>query len=342
MLDIFRSDAFGVTTLTDSINTMPYKPGRLGALGLFRSKGIRTTTVTIEEKNGTLRLIQTSPRGGVPSNEGKVKRTARSFPVPHLERESNITADECQNVRQFGSEDQTLAVQTLVDEQQATLRQAHEVTLERHRMGALQGIILDADGDQLINLFTAFGVSQHTGVIAVDDASDDGDNLRRQIRGLQREIEDELKAERALVTGYRAFCGPDFIDNLRSDVGVVNTLRYADPNALRENQAEGAAFNFGGVAWEEYRGSVEDEDGDSQDFVADDEAYLVPVGPDVFRTYFAPADFIEAVNTLGLPIYTKILPDPSGANRFVKVHTQSNPLCLNVRPRAVIKLTITT
>jgi hypothetical protein len=340
MLDIFRSDAFQVTTLTDLINHAPYAPGRLGPL--FRSRGIRTTTVTIEEKTGILRLIQTSPRGGVPSSEGKVKRTARSFPVTHLERESNITADEVQNVREFGSEDGTRAVQSLVDEQMAMLRQAHEVTLERHRMGALQGIILDADGSTLIDLFTAFGVSQNTGVLAIDDASDAGDNLRRQIRGLQREVEDELGADRAMVTGYRAFCGPDFIDNLRSDVGVVQTLRYADPNALRENQAEGVAFNFGGVAWEEYRASVEDEDGNSQDFVADDEAYLVPVGPDLLRTYFAPADMMKAVNTLGLPVYAMLLPDPSGADRFVKVHTQSNPLCLNLRPRAVIKLTITT
>jgi hypothetical protein len=135
MLDIFRSDAFQVTTLTDLINHAPYAPGRLGPL--FRSRGIRTTTVTIEEKTGILRLIQTSPRGGVPSSEGKVKRTARSFPVTHLERESNIDADEVQNVRAFGSEDGTRAVQR--PRRRAPGRccaQSHEVTMEHMRAWA--------------------------------------------------------------------------------------------------------------------------------------------------------------------------------------------------------------
>jgi len=66
----------------------------------------------------------------------------------------------------------------------------------------------------------------------------------------------------------------------------------------------------------------------------------VPEGTSIFQTAFAPADFLEAVNTVGLPIYVKQAPDPSGLNRFVRLHSQSNPLALNTRPRAVVKLTI--
>ena len=49
----------------------------------------------------------------------------------------------------------------------------------------------------------------------------------------------------------------------------------------------------------------------------------------------------ETVNTVGLPIYAKMAVDEA-LNRWAKVHTQSNPLALCLRPRAVIKVTLPT
>lgn len=335
MLDVFKSDAFSVTQLTASILKAPFKPGRIGALGLFREQGIRTTTVVIEEKDGELTLIQTSPRGGPASTIGNKKRTARSFTVPHLERESKVLADEVQNVRAFGSENATDAVQAIVDERLARLRAMHEVTLEHMRASALQGVVLDADGSTLFNLFTEFGVVQQTATLDPDPSTDNGDQLRGEIVAAQRLIEAELGA--APIAGYRAFCGKDFFDSLRGDKGITATLRYADPASLLTQQLNARTFNFAGVQWEEYRGST-----GGTAFVADSEGYLFPEGvPDLFVTYFAPADFIEAVNTIGLPIYAKQVADPE-LNRWVKVHSQSNPLAMCTMPRAVIKLGLAT
>jgi len=96
-----------------------------------------------------------------------------------------------------------------------------------------------------------------------------------------------------------------------------------------------SGFTFGGVTWEEYRGSVS-----GQAFVNTAVAFIVPVtGPSINVTHFAPADFIETVNSLGLPLYAKQAPDPSGLNRFVNLHSQSNPLAMCLRPRSVIKCT---
>jgi hypothetical protein len=58
----------------------------------------------------------------------------------------------------------------------------------------------------------------------------------------------------------------------------------------------------------------------------------VPEGTSIFRTYFAPADFMEAVNTIGLPLYAKMVVDDE-LQRWVKLHTQSNPLAMCLRPR---------
>lgn len=338
MLDVFRGDAFSVVSLTDAILKAPYKPGRIGALGLFRSRGITTTTVTVEEKAGRLELIQTTPRGGPGTSIGSQKRTARSFVVPHLEKDSKVMADEVQNVRAFGSETAMDSVQEIVNERLADLRAMHEVTLERHRASAIQGIVLDADGSPIYNLFTEFGVSQQTATLSPDANTDNGDFLRGEVVAAQRLIESELGAEP--MGRYRAFCGAEFFDALRADLGVVETVRRANPQSLLQAGliAPGVrAFEFADVIWEEYRGSV-----GGQAFFADDEAYLLPDGvPSLFETYFAPADFIETVNTIGRPIYAKTSIDDD-LQRWVRIHTQSNPLSLCLRPRAVVKLTITT
>lgn len=62
-LDIFSNSAFSVISLTDAINKVPFVPGRIGQLGLFDETGIVTTSVMIEEREGSLNLIETTSRG---------------------------------------------------------------------------------------------------------------------------------------------------------------------------------------------------------------------------------------------------------------------------------------
>lgn len=324
MLDIFRDDAFSTVSLTDAILKAPHKPGRIGQLGLFRSRGITTTTAVVEEKNGRLSLIESSPRGGPGSTIGAERRTARSFAVPHFERDSTILADSVQNVRAFGSENALEAVQSIVDERLADLRAMHEVTLEYLRIGAIKGLILDGDGaTTLFNLFTEFGVSQQT--VDIDLGSDP----RNECVAIQRLIEAELGAEP--VSGYHAFCGDAFFDTFIANSQVKDALKYQESVLLRSDVRAG--FQFGGITWENYRGSV-----GGVDFVDDDDAYVFPIGTSIFSTYFAPADFLETVNTVGLPVYAKVALDTE-LQRWAKIHTQSNPLALCLRPRAVVKVT---
>src|SRR4051812_7848333 len=97
-LDVFNSDAFSMTSLTDAINKRDYKPGLLGQLGLFAAKGIPTTTLFVEEKSGQLRLVQTSARGGPGAAVGANLRTARAFRIPHLQQNGTVLADSVQNI----------------------------------------------------------------------------------------------------------------------------------------------------------------------------------------------------------------------------------------------------
>jgi len=334
-LDVFNGDAFSLHTLTDTINSLPHKPGRLGALGLFKERGVSTTSINVESKDGRLTLVQTSQRGGPAADPvGQNKRGLRTFNMQHLERDSTVQAGEIQGVRAFGQENVLQTVQDIVNERLQEIKDAMEVTHEYHRVGALQGLILDADGSTIYNLFTEFGVAQQTYDF---ELTDDGLDVRAAIIAAKRLSEGVLGGR--MVNGYRAFCGSDFFDALVGHPVVAESFKYQEGQVLREDLRDG--FTYGGVVWEEYRGSVSKPDsvgGGTATFIDADQAFLVP-NAEIFVTRFAPADYEETVNTIGLPYYAKQVPDVSGKNKYRLVTAQSNPIHLNLRPRAVIKLT---
>ena len=336
-LDVFDSDTFSMHTLTATINKLKYQPMRLGQLTLFQEAGVRTTSLDVEEQSGRLSLIQSSARGGAaPDPLGQNKRTLRTFKVYHFERDSKVLADEVQGIRAFGSETELQTVEALVTERLGELRPAHEVTLEYHRVNAMRGYNLDADGATLKNLFTEFGVSQQTKDFVFTTSTTD---VRKVIVEAKRLAEDELGGQ--VVTAWRAFCSSQWFDAFAGHANVVDALKYQQSLTLRQDIRDG--FEYGGVIFEEYRGSVSKPDsvgGGTAAFVEDNVAYLVPfTAPSIFITRFAPADYEETVNTLGLPMYAKQVADPSGLNKYRLINTQSNMICLCLRPRAVIKLT---
>ena len=99
-------------------------------------------------------------------------------------------------------------------------------------------------------------------------------------------------------------------------------------------------FTYGGITFKEYRGKAVARIGENvvvRRFIEAGEAHAFPAGTiDTFGTYFAPADFNETVNTLGLSLYAK--QEPRKFDRGTDLHTQSNPLPMCHRPGVLVKL----
>lgn len=167
MLDVFKKDAYNLVSLTTAINKLPYSPSFLGNLGIFRTQGITTRTVVIEERDGILALLPTAARGTMPTVGRTGKRSVRSFVVPYIPENRAVYASEVQGLRAFGTEDQEEPVAQHVNDRLTNMRQNLELTMEWHRLGALQGNLLDADNASVIyNYFTEFGITQN--VVNVD------------------------------------------------------------------------------------------------------------------------------------------------------------------------------
>lgn len=333
MLNPFSSDAFSMAALTAAINKIPNTYGRLAQLNLMPGKGVRTRTVLIEEKNGVLNLLPTKPVGA-PGTVGQVgKRKVRSFAIPHIPHDDVVLPEEVQGLRAFGSETELDQQSRLIAEKLANMRAKHAITLEYHRMGALKGIILDSDLSTIANLYTEFGVVAKVIDFALDNAATE---VLLNVYELKRHVEQNLKGE--VSSGIRVLCSPTFFDALVTHAKVKEAYqRWQDGEALRSDLR--TAFKFGGVLFEEYMGQASDADGNVRKFIADDEAHAFPEGTnDTFTTLFAPADFNETANTLGLELYAK--QEERKFGRGWDLHTQSNPLPLCLRPEVLVKLTI--
>ena len=335
--DVFNGDAFNTIALTDAINQIPFVPGRAGTIAGWEEEGVDTTTIMLEEQDGELKLVNPSPRGGPGATGSGTNRKARSLVVPHYQVDDFIAADSVQNVRAFG---QTNQLEALQDRVNARLRQLTgwklDPTLEYQRVGALKGVILNGDGSTLYNLFDEFGVTQETEIdFDLDNATPASGALRKACAAAVRKIAGNLGGTQ--LGAIYALCGDAFFDDLLAHVEVVESYKGTPmASVLRDgyvlpNGTVYGVFEFGGIVWENYRGKV-----GAVDFVGTNQCHIFPVGvPGLYRTVYAPADYEETVNTLGLPRYAKQYASSNGKGRHLEV--QMNALNYCTRPKALLK-----
>jgi hypothetical protein len=331
-LDVFSNDAFSIIELTAAVNDMPFRPGQVGRTGVFDSKGVATTKIAIEEKDGVLYLVPTSLRGAPGTMNQNSKRRMREFRAPHLQVNDRVMADEIQNVRELGGHNQLKTIQGVVSERLETMIQSLDVTLEHLQLGAIRGQILDADGSSvLFDLFTEFGVAQEAEIdFDLDNANPASGIIRKKCASVVRAMANNLGA--AQFEKVHCFCGDNFFDDLVAHPEVRETYMGQQQAAELRNGYAYGTLNFGGITFENYRGTV-----GGVGFVNTDKCHFFPVGvPGLFQTFFAPGDYIDVVNTLGLPRYAKSAPDASFA-KWVDLEAQSNPLPLCTRPAVLMQ-----
>ncbi len=324
MLDVFNTNAFGLIRMTRSLLRLPMAPTRLQQMGIFADEGITTAAVALEELNGQIALLA-SQRRGEPAQQAKhEKRKLRSITVPHFPYEDTILASALSGVRQFGSENAAQDVASVVNNRMQKMKNDHSITLEYMRAGTLQGLVRDVNGT-LFNLFTEFDVSEQTQDFVFGTSTTP---IREKVLDAKQKVEDKMGG--LAYDHIHCLCGYTWFRKFISHADVVTAWsRYQDGARLRDDPRAG--FEFAGVTFEEYRGSVS-----SKDFFPATETRFFPVGsPGLFTTYYAPAEFVETVNTIGIPMYAKqeLLPMGTG----IKVHVQSNPLALCHRPEILVK-----
>lgn len=327
--DIFNNDAFSLVGLSKAIVDTPFVPGRVGELGIFTNEPIATTSVALERVGTTLSLVSSAPRGSQGKPYTSDKRSVMNVGVVHLPQRASIVADEVQNIRAFGTDSELETAQKVMNKKLAKMRRDIDATLEWQRIGAIKGQILDADGTTVLaDMNTLFGLGFQTQSMVLGTA---GTNVRDKLVAAKRKVEAALGG--LGYSGLRVLCSPAFMDTLCSHSKVEAAYaNWSSNEFLRTDHRAG--FNFAQVTFEEYRGAV-----GGNNFITDGDAWMIPEGvPELFTTYFGPADYMETVNTLGLPYYAK--QEMMDFNKGIMIEAQSNPISICTRPNAIVKLTV--
>ena len=338
MLDIFQQDAFSVISLTDAMREVKHVPGYISRRGLFQSTSIDTLSIAIEkDKNENLKLIPASPRGAPGATFGKNKRSMRNLGVPHFQVDDAIYADEVQGVRAFAQERAVESLQVKIMDRAAEASQFFALTEEYHRLKVLTtGKLYDADGSVLFDYEAEFGENLPNEIDFSFDTNKEG-ALRKFCAGVHRDMAASLDG--LPFSGIEFICGDKFFDDLVANEEVRETyLNYSAAATLRSAYVGGAGQNdtfgeieFGGLRFINYRGAF-----NGSAAVNTDKAHGYPVGvPGLFRTVYAPADYIETVNTMGQRLYSKQWEMPNG--KGVNLEFQSNALHYCTRPRVLIR-----
>lgn len=329
-LDIFNNDAFSVSALTKTIIDIPRVPTYFGDSGLFTEAGLLTTSMMIERTGSGLSLVPSAPRGGVGQTVDRDKRKLIPIAAVHLPQRDTIMADEVQNVRAFGSETEVMGVQQLVARSQVKMKAQLDLTLEYHRVGALKGKVMDANGvDVIYDLYSIFGMTREVQGWNINAANSAVD-LKQKCIDLKRLVRRKL--------GGRSFrrvkveCSTSWFDKfIGHDKMAAAYERWNNGAFFRQDQST-SDFEIFDVVFHVYEGGTS-----GGDFIEEDKAYAYPEGvPGMFQTWYAPADYMSTVNRMGVPYYSaqERMPFDKG----VMLESQSNPITLNSLPEAVVEL----
>ena len=332
--DIFGTDAYSVRECREAVNRLPYNALSLGELsirfGLFRGVGIPTTSFFLESKDSKISLIPNTPRNTPGAVRPPEKRKARAFACLHLPLEDAIWPDDVQDVRRFDSANELETVESVVGERLDDMRDDFEVNHEYHRVNAVQGLVKDHDGTTILNLFTEFGLTELN--VNFNWATATDTTVQSDAMAVVREIEDVIGNKP--YTGIIGLCSDAFWDAMVASGPVADHFNRWENGRFERDDLRSVGFQYKGITWVNYRGSV-----GSHDFIdntSGGNARFFPVGVrGLFRAHFAPANWVDAANTIGLPMYVGQEPKPKKAG--VDIFGETNPFFYCTQPGACVR-----
>ena len=244
-----------------------------------------------------------------------------------------MAPEDLQDVRAFGSTE-PISVAAVYNDKMQQLKDNLAATMEFHRLGAIKGVVLDADGTTVLHdIFNTFGATKKTLDISFPKtAADDANPILTSILKAKRHVEAAMGG--TPFDHIECIIGSDAYDMLTSHKLVREYFErwLSNRENFGNNDYRKRGFPYGGLTFVERSDVV-----GGQTMVAAKKGHVYPVGPGIFKQYHAPADWMETVNTIGLEYYARMDEKPKG--RGFDLEVQSNPLTLCTYPEALVELT---
>lgn len=323
---------FDCTEMTAAVNKLPARPFFFKPL--FEVKGVKTTTVSLDIRKGRIVLIGDSERNTAPESlAGRgAKREWKHLSCAHLAQMDTLAPEDLQDVRAFGSTE-PISVAEVYNDKMQQLKDNMTATMEFHRLGAIKGVVLDANGTTVLHdIFNTFGVTKKKMDISFPKtAADDANPILTSILNAKRHVEAAMGG--TPFSHIECIIGSDAYDMLTSHKLVREYFErwLSNRENFGDNDYRKRGFPYGGLTFVERSDVV-----GGKTMVDAKKGHVYPVGPGIFKQYHAPADWMETVNTMGLEYYARM--DLKEKGRGIDIEVQSNPLTLCTFPEALIEL----
>lgn len=329
-IDQFMEE-YGHVELTDMVTHIPEVPTLLSSF--FEGEGMRTTNAHIEVEKQGLRLVPDTKRNYEGPNASPEDRHKGVFiEAAHLVETDFILPTDMQNVRKVGTNDLTTLDYTIL-RKQARMRRNLAATLEWHRVGAVKGQVLDADGTTVLyDIFDLFGVEKNAEETVPFPTSSGGatDELSAYFDDLTDRVELGLGGN--AYDSVNAIVGKDFWTKLTTNPRVFDAyMSWTQRQTAFGEHAKNQPFHFGGINWYRYNKSVA-----GKVLVESNAAHVFPSGADILKHYYAPALYLDTVNTVGQQFYSRAAPNEM--LEHMRLTVQSNPVTLCMFPEALFTL----
>lgn len=335
------TDPFGFVDHTPAMLVIPNQWQLVDSLGIFTEQGVAERTITLEKISQTIALVSDRSWGERSQQNKDYTRELRSFPMPHFPFDDYISPQDIQGKRAYGSDNvETLDAVRL--RKLERIRNSFAKTMEVARMQLITaGTAYAPNSTIAVNYYTEFGFSQQVVDFVFGTTTTD---IRGKIESGIAYIQDNVNAGE-IAGNFVCLCNSVFFGNLINHATTINAYQYysstQDPLRTRLTAAgldsRFREFDYGGVRFIEYRaGTSYIPAGNGHG-----EAYLFPTNiGDMFETYFAPANKLTLVNTLGEEIYAFEYRDIHDEGHLIQ--SESNFLNVLRRPQGIVRFNSST
>lgn len=336
-------DTFKTTEFTEQINEVENQYGYLNAQNYFNVKSTNQKAIVFDVNKHEITLLPQVPRGDHSSTQGK-EREVETFALKlaYFNHKDRLTNEDIQSWRAPGTSDQETLARATAEKVQ-DMRLAYDQTAEYMKLQAFKGVFKTPDGAVVADMFTEFGIPQHSIAFALGTGTTDVD---AKIAELKRYIGKNVKTGGA-IGGVEVLVDPTFFDKLVSHPTMKQAYQYyvnSGKQRVRDDLSNYLQwgimdeFEHRGVRFISYDSTFNLPNGSSEAGVAANEGHAYALGVrDLFRGYAGPSNKLSEANQPGQEMFLRTYVDQY--DEFVEFQLEAAPLFFCTKPASLVKLT---
>ena len=325
-----------VVDMTAAIERVPFKPGLLTSMGLYRGVGVSTDAVTFDVRENTFAVLDDHLRNSAQKNgmEGR-EYDIHTLAIPSYPIVNTIGREKLAGLRGFGSKAEQVVANAVAEEL--------ELQAERHDVHyEYLAALMTMSGQVATNNYGTIDAAAEFNVTRPTQAITDG-SVAADLRAAQSKAKAGLR-NGGRTNGYVVFAGAQMFKAIVSSSDVEKAWQFAQGagmNPLRNELGSVAngytMFRFGNTDIILYEDTFQDSAGNTIAPLATDEGVLIP-RTELGRAFFGPASTLSGLGSVGSRRFAQTYRDPK--DRYIEVESEQNVLVLAEQFGATVELSI--